>query len=110
MRRTGNTDQFDEGKAGELIERSCFEVADTLFQKIQTGDLVISFFTGKLIVPDGETPHYNNAVGPLRLISDIFESDVKPFASVLDQIITFTAADYGWKDDFETGLPGNPIA
>ena len=106
--RVGNRGSFDEGQgdAGNVLEESFFTIRENVRFALQTIDLVKSFWTNNLIVPDGTGPKYRDATGPDAVLTRVTESDVlQARASITDVVIEFEAADYGFKDDFETDLP-----
>lgn len=106
LRRMGNEGPFAEGNQGTLMEESWFTVNESTWNDLQTGDMVTSFWTSRRIVPDGSAPKHKDAAGQFAILTRVTESNVlSAKSSIADVQINFTAADYGWKDDFETGLP-----
>lgn len=107
-KRLGNSGQYDEGSAGNLLIEGDFQVTDALHVALRDAVLVTSKWTGAKVIQDGEGPDYKNAKGADRLLSDLFESDNIDKVGTVDLEISFTAADYGYKDDFATDL-ADPI-
>lgn len=104
--RKGNEAPFAEGNEGTVFDDGYFSIRDTVFQDLKTGDLVKSFWTGRMIVPDGKGPKWKDATGQFAIMTKVFESDtVSNGASVVDATVNFTASDYGFKDDFGTDIP-----
>ena len=107
-KRLGNGGQYDEGSDGDLLEEGDFRVTDALHVAIRDAVRVTSKWTGAKVIQDGEAPDSKDAKGPDRLLSELFESDNIGKVETADMEISFTSADYGYKDDFETDL-ANPI-
>ena len=104
LRRNGNTGEYAEGNQGTVLQDSYFQVTDELFDDFLDAS-VESRWTGSEIAPDGTSPDYKDAVGDGRILTDVTESDnVRPVDRP-DVAVEFTAADYGYKDDFATDLP-----
>lgn len=104
IERLGNAGQYDEGNAGKLIEASSYQIADALYADLLAASKVTSKWTGAQIYQDGEGPDYKDAKGSNRLLSDLYESDNMTKNPAADFSFSFTAADYGYKDDFSTDL------
>ncbi len=104
-KRLGNGGQYDEGSSGKLLVEGDFRVTDSLYIAIRDATLVTSKWTGAKVLQDGEAPNFKDAKGSNRLLSDLFESDNIKKVETVDLEVSFTAADYGYKDDFETDLP-----
>lgn len=104
IQRFGNAGQFDEGNAGRSLEESSYQVSDALYTDLQNAAKVTSKWTGAQIYQDGEAPDYKDAKGSNRILSDLYESDNMTKNPAADFSFQFTAADYGYKDDFSTDL------
>lgn len=105
MQRFGNEPPFAEGNEGKVIEESSYQVSEELHAALLTSNKVTSKWTGNQILQDGAGPDYKDASGADRLLSDIFESNNMTKNPTPDLTLTFTAADYGYQDDFSTDLP-----
>lgn len=104
--RNGNEGPFAEGNEGTVLEDGYFRVTESVFNDLATADLVDSFWTGKKIVPDGTSPKFKDVIGQLAILTGVTAGfGLGNKSSVVDKIIHFTAADYGYKDDHETDLP-----
>lgn len=104
--RNGNEAPHAEGNEGTVMDDGYFRVTESAFNDLTTADLVTSFWTGKLIVPDGSSPKFKDATGQLAILTRVFEGfSLGNKSSVIDGTITFTASDYGFKDDFGTDIP-----
>lgn len=111
-RRFANSGTFQEFHpvTGEpitgLLESGFFEVSESDYTELDTRDLVISQWTGKKILPDGDAPAYNSGAGPDAALTKVFSSDTVPSgAQIQDKTIQFQWADYGWKNDGGTAIP-----
>lgn len=104
LRRNGNAGKYAEGREGAVIEDSYFQVTDALFESFQGKSRLASRWTGRQVIPDGTSPNLKDADGIDRLLSDITESDNVSPVERPDGTEEFTAADYGYKDDFATDL------
>lgn len=89
-----------------LRESGYWEVNEADFNELDTRDLVVSQWTGKKILPDGDAPAFNSGSGPDAALTKVFTSNIiSAGAQVVDKTIRFQWADYGWKNDGGTEIP-----
>lgn len=111
VERSANSGAFQQFTAAGapitgLLEQAFYELAESDFTALDTKDLVISQWTGKKILPDGDAPEYNSGAGNDAALTGVFSSDIIPGGSqIADKLIEFQWADYGWKNDGGTAIP-----